>query len=1094
MTPLFRQILIANRGEIAIRIARAAADLDISSLAVFAEDDSQSLHVRKADRAVPLTGRGVKAYLDIEQIIAIAQQEGCDAVHPGYGFLSENAELSRRCREAGITFIGASPELLEQLGNKAIAREVAARSDTPMVGGINRACTLGEVQDFFAGLGDGAAVMIKALAGGGGRGMRAVTRAEDLETAYQQCQEEATIAFGSGDVYVEQLVQNARHIEVQILGDGRGGAVHAWERECTLQRRNQKLLEIAPSPSLSDAERTPIIESACRLASDVQYQGLGTFEFLLDAADHSKFYFMEINPRIQVEHTITEEITGLDLVRNQILLAAGAGLDELGLSAPPPRDGCAIQARINLETMLSDGGTRPASGVIGAYQMPGGRGIRVDDYLYGGYRVSPSYDSLGAKLIVSGADYGAALKKIYRCLQEVNIEGVASNKALLLNLVQAPSVLKNQLNTRYVEEHIATLVDNGSHNELFFRGESLASTEQAGPAIPADCNPLACPSAGTLVSLEVEPGSEVYEGQVVAYIEAMKMEFPIAADQDGVLVEFLVTEPGAVIDEGQAIAALRPGEVSVERDLDDEELDLDAIRPDLAEALERNAGVLDAARPQAIAKRHERGKRTARENVADLLDDNSFNEYGALVVAAQRKIHDEQTLREISPADGIITGIGAINGDLFPGEDARCAVLAYDYTVMVGTQGLLGHKKTDRLAQLAKQWRLPLVAFAEGGGGRPNDTDTCAANHLDVHTFSYLGELSGLVPTVGIVSGNCFAGNAAVFGVMDLTIATRDASVGMAGPAMIEGGGLGVFKASEVGPVSVQEPNGVFDIVVEDEAEAVAVAKQYLGYFQGALPEWETHDQRLLRHLVPENRMQIYDIRQVIETLADVGSVLELRRNFARNAVTALVRIEGKPYGLFANDPHHLGGAIDAAAGDKIARFIQLCDAHDLPIISLVDTPGFMVGPEAEKQATVRHISRIFVNAANITVPLFSVVLRKSYGLGAQAMAGGGFANPMLAVSWPSGEFGPMGFEGAVRLAYRRQLEAIEDPEERHNMFSELVAQMYENGKALHTAAFLEIDAVVDPLETRDWLVRARSCTPAPAPRQGKKRPCIDTW
>ena len=375
-----RRLLIANRGEIAIRVARTAADMQIGSVAVYAEDDALSLHVKQADEAVPLRGSGVKAYLDIEQLIAVARHHRCDAIHPGYGFLSENAHFSARCAEEGITFIGSSAELLEMLGDKAMARQVAEDAGTPLVQGLNKSCSLDEVTKFFDGLGDSAAVMIKALAGGGGRGMRAVTERSHLEAAYKQCREEARIAFGSGDVYVEQLVQHARHIEVQVLGDGRGNAAHAWERECTLQRRNQKILEIAPSPTLTGDARSAIIESALRLASAVRYRGLGTFEFLLDADDPTKFYFMEINPRVQVEHTITEEITGLDLIRAQIELADGKSLADIGLDRELPMNGVAIQARINLEKMLPDGTTRPASGVIEAYDKPGGHGIRIDDY------------------------------------------------------------------------------------------------------------------------------------------------------------------------------------------------------------------------------------------------------------------------------------------------------------------------------------------------------------------------------------------------------------------------------------------------------------------------------------------------------------------------------------------------------------------------------------------------------------------------------------------------------------------------------------------------------------------------------------------
>jgi len=421
-------------------------------------------------------------------------------------------------------------------------------------------------------------------------------------------------------------------------------------------------------------------------------------------------------------------------------------------------------------------------------------------------------------------------------------------------------------------------------------------------------------------------------------------------------------------------------------------------------------------------------------------------------------------------------------------------VMAYDFTVFAGTQGLTNHRKLDRMLDLAAQWRLPLVLFAEGGGGRPNDTDLNVVGGLDTPSFKNYAALSGQAPLIGIVSGRCFAGNAALLGCSDVIIATEDSNIGMGGPAMIEGGGLGSFRPEEVGPIGVQSGNGVVDIRVADEAAAVAAAKQYLGYFQGPLKDWSAADQRLLRQLVPENRRQAYEVRTVIETLADSGSVLELRREFGLGVITALVRIEGRPLGLIANNPRHLGGAIDAPASDKMARFLQLCDAFGLPVVSLCDTPGFMVGPESEKSAMVRHVSRLFVIGASLRVPFMTVVLRKGYGLGAQAMTGGHFHSPLFTIAWPTGEFGAMGLEGAVRLGLAKQLEAIKDPEARDKMFRQAVAALYERGKAISTASYLELDNVIDPADTRKWLLRGLSSVPAAEPRNGRQRSYIDPW
>jgi len=524
-------------------------------------------------------------------------------------------------------------------------------------------------------------------------------------------------------------------------------------------------------------------------------------------------------------------------------------------------------------------------------------------------------------------------------------------------------------------------------------------------------------------------------------------------------------------------------------------------RPELAELRARMNATSDAGRPDAVARRRKTGQRTVRENVDDLLDEGSFVEYGALALAAQRQRHSIDELVRLSPADGIVCGVGTVNGASFGAERARTMVLAYDYTVFAGTQGVMSHKKLDRMLALAAQWRVPVVLFAEGGGGRPNDVDVPTVAGLDTPSFLGFAALSGLVPTVGIASGRCFAGNAALLGCCDVIIATEDSNVGMGGPAMIEGGGLGSFKPEEIGPIAVQTKNGVVDVRVRDEAEAVLVAKKYLAFFQGPPAEgatWTAADQTTLRSALPERRRRAYKVRPIIETLVDEGSALELRREFGRSIVTMLVRIEGRPVGLVANDPYHLGGAVDSDAADKAARFFQLCDAFGLPIVSLCDTPGFMVGPPAEATATVRHVSRMFVAAASLSVPLFTVVLRKGYGLGAQAMSGGHFHASFFTVSWPTGEFGGMNLEGAVRLGMKKQLEAVTDPVAREEMFQGMVAMAYERGKAINMAALLEIDAVIDPAETRAWLVRGlRSAMPdahEARERRRERRRFVDTW
>ncbi|WP_330760393.1 carboxyl transferase domain-containing protein [Haloechinothrix halophila] len=597
------------------------------------------------------------------------------------------------------------------------------------------------------------------------------------------------------------------------------------------------------------------------------------------------------------------------------------------------------------------------------------------------------------------------------------------------------------------------------------------------------------PMLGTVVRVAVSDGARVRAGQQLVVLESMKMEHIVAAPHAGVVARVAVAEGETVRRDERLLDVIEAADTAEEH-TEDVAADLDTVRADLDEVRRRHAVGQDEQRPDAVAKRHDAGRRTARENIAALCDEGTFLEYGPLVVAAQRQRRSLADLIERTPADGLVGGLAGINGALVGEEAARCAVLAYDATVLAGTQGAYNHLKKDRLFDVAARRRLPVVLYAEGGGGRPGDVDIPTVSGLQVMAFHLFAKLSGQVPLVGIAAGRCFAGNAALLGCCDVVIATRDASIGMGGPAMIEGGGLGTYEPDEVGPIDVQSPNGVVDVVVSDENEATEVAKRYLSYFQGPLTEWASADQRRLRQAVPENRVRVYDVRSVVDTLADDGSVLELRGDFGEGIITALVRIEGRPYGLLANNPAHLGGAIDSEAADKASRFMQLCDAHGLPIVSLCDTPGFMVGPDAERTATVRHVSRMFVTGANLRVPLCVIVLRKAYGLGAMAMAGGSLTVPVATVSWPTGELGGMGLEGAVKLGYRRELDAVSDPDERQQLFDQMVAMAYEHGKALNAASVFEIDDVIDPADTRRWI----TTTLAEPPREPGGRPFVDTW
>ena len=1102
-----KKLLIANRGEIALRLVRAAQDQGIATVAIHARDDADSPHLRVADATFALDASGPAAYLDVDAVVAAGLATGCDAVHPGYGFLSERADFAAACAKAGLKFVGPDVSHLALFGDKSTAIELARRCGVPVMPSTRGGASLDEITAFFdEQAAQGAGIVIKAVGGGGGRGMRAIESREQLAEAYARCTSEARAAFGMEAVYGERLIARARHVEVQIAGDG-AEAIALGERDCTLQRRFQKLVEIAPSPALTPSLRARIIEAALTMARASGYRSLGTFEFLVDAggAGGLPFVFIEANPRLQVEHTITEEVTGVDLVAVQLGIAAGRTLRELGLdpALPPAARGFAIQLRINAESLDAQGMARPASGALERFDLPSGPGVRMDTHARAGYAPAPSYDTLLGKLIVStrSPDFADAVRRARRALREMDIAGIATNVALLRAVAEREDFATQDIHTRHFEAVLPELVARAAAIQAEIdarRGPSAAPAVRTVAATVVEVlddglEGVRAPMAAKVSEIGVAVGERVRSGQTVAVVEAMKMEHTLSAPCAGRVVEVRVT-PADQVAEDQVLVVIERSDTDDGPALEQAAADPRAIRPDLQRVIDRHRFTLDEARPEAVAKRHARGHRTARENIADLCDDGTFIEYGALTFAAQTRRRTVEDLIEKTPADGIITGIGTVNGEMFGPERSRCVVMSYDFMTLAGTQGMRGHDKTDRMLEVAHRHRLPTILFAEGGGGRPGDVDLPQVAGLDVTTFAAFARLSGVAPVIGIVAGRCFAGNAALLGCCDVIIATRDANIGMGGPAMIEGGGLGVYKPEDIGPSHVQHRNGVIDVLVEDEAEAVAVAKRYLAIFQGRAAQWEAPDPLMLRAVVPENRLRAYDTRAAMRGVADVDSIVELRTGFGVGIHIALARIDGRPVGMMANNPYHLGGAIDADAADKAARFMQLCDAHGLPIVSFVDTPGFMVGPDIEEKAQVRHVCRMFVAAASLRVPFFSVVLRKGYGLGAQSMTAGGFHSPTFNVSWPTGEFGGMGLEGAVRLGFSKELAAVPEGPERDALYRKLVDQQYAKGVAINMAAYLEIDAVIDPAETRRWVVAGLdSAATAPAQPAPAHR-FIDTW
>ena len=1145
-------LLVANRGEIALRIFRTARRLGLRTVAVFSEDDALSAHVEAADAAFGLRGTGVAAYLDIAALVQAAVETSCDAIHPGYGLLSERADFARACANAGLRFVGPRPDILDLFGDKARALEFAESLGVPVSPGTRTATTLEEALGLLATLGDGDLIAVKALAGGGGRGIRIASSFDELERAFERCRSEARKAFGRDEVYVERWLPRARHIEIQIVGDGSSAVALLGDRECTLQRRHQKLIEIAPAPHLDPELRAGLGDAARCMATAARFDGLGTFEFLVETAADGRpvgFVFIEANPRLQVEHTVTEEVLGLDLVELQLGIAAGRMLSdfpEVRVALERGPRGFAVQCRINAERYDHRGQPLPATGVVERFTPPLGEGVRIETAAHAGYEVSAVFDSLLAKLIVHtpAGDFVAALGNSLDALARFEITGIETNSGLLAALLSRPEVVSGQVHTGFVAEYLSkrgneaeigtaadtrpaatasvdteianstttTTTTTNSEADAPVRrtarsrrepGDAAADPEQhATPDAarePQHTTPdaagetLVCaPLRGTVVSIEVTPGESVSQGQELAILEAMKMEHVVEAMAAG-RVRHIEVVPGQPVAEGTVLLRIEPAAAGVVSDaggaaektaarasnLSASQVKVQSSsepRPDLAEVLERRSLGLDEARPEAVKRRRGRGQRTARENLDELCDPGSFIEYGPLVIAAQRRRRTLDDLVRNTPADGLVGGIATVNADQVTTERAGCVVLSYDYMVLAGTQGAQNHRKKDRLFELAERRRLPVVLFAEGGGGRPGDTDAMGVTGLDCLAFALFAGLAGKVPLIGMAAGRCFAGNAALLGCCDIVIAAEGSNIGMGGPAMIEGGGLGIVRPEEIGPLDVQLKNGVVDLPAVDEAEAVELARRALSYFQGKVESWRVAPQEDLRRLIPENRLRVYDVRAVMAILADAGSMLELRRDFGCGMVTALARVEGRPLGIVANDPAHLAGAIDGDAADKAARFLRLCNAFGLPVLFLCDTPGIMVGPEAEATGLVRRAAQLFIAAAELRVPFGTIVLRKGYGLGAQAMAGGSFKAPLFTVAWPTGEFGGMGLEGAVKLGFSKELAAVEDDGARRALFDEMVARAYQHGKAINSASHFEIDDVIDPAESRRWIRTLGTC------------------
>ncbi|MBI5277648.1 MAG: carbamoyl-phosphate synthase large subunit [Burkholderiales bacterium] len=1069
----FRKVLVANRGEVAVRIARAAAELGIASVGIHSTDDAGSVHWRRCDEAVPLPGAGAAAYLDMEAVIAAALARGCDAVHPGYGFLSENAAFARRCAEAGLAFIGPRPEVLDLLGDKAQARRLAVDCGIPVARGISRAVTLEEAGEFLASL-DGGSIMLKALAGGGGRGMRIVESAAMLAEAFASAQSEALAAFGLGELFVEELIAPARHVEVQVLGDSTGDVAHLHDRECTLQRRQQKLVEFAPSPFLDAPVRAALADAACVLARAAGVHALCTMEFLV--GPDGRFVFMEANPRLQVEHTVTEAVTGIDLVQAQFLLAAGRSLETLGLQQrdiPAPR-GLAVQLRVNMERIDAQGQALPAGGTLRAFDAPGGAGVRIDTFARAGWTPSTRFDSLLAKLVVHvpGTRVEDLLLRAGRALAEFEVEGVPTNIAFLQALLADADVAAGRVDTRFVERHGARLAEaaarqprlHGATRELAAGSED----DNGHEAAPEGAQVVASPVGGVVARFAVAAGDPVRAGQTIAVVEAMKMEHAVAAPCAGTVLS-LHAALGAPVTEGQPLLWLEPGEADDASHAEAVSQDDPIATQRLHELRERKAALLDAARPDAVARQRARGVRTARERIAQLCDAGTFVEMGGLLAP------EDGTS---APADGVVVGSARIEG-------RPVMVAAQDFTVFGGSSGLAGRNKLVRALQRARINGMPVVMLFDGGGHRIQDGQNSRHFASSTTIFQEFSYLSGWVPVVSAVLGAGFAANTNYCALSDFVVMVRGkAEMGLAGPALVKAGTGETISGQALGGAAEQvDRNGLADLAVDSEEEAFAALRRFLSFLpsnaRAARPDAQVvlepagHE---LAQLVPANTRLSYDMRQVVARIADVDSVFEIKPTHGANMVTAFARLDGRAVGFIGNQPLVMGGMIDSAAAEKGARFIAQCDAYGLPLVYLVDVPGMSIGSRAERTTLGRRSAKLLYELGHATVPRASVVLRKGYGLGYVAMCGGRGFEPDTCLAWPTAEICAMSIEGSVDVAYRKQFADAPDPAAKRR---EIIAGIRERVSAVQAAEGFGIDDVIEPGETRARLIDAFAQAPA---------------
>ena len=1130
--------LIANRGEIAIRIAKAAAGLGMESVGVYAPVDVLSLHSRCTSQARELpSGQGpVQAYLDAEALVAIALDTGCDCVHPGYGFLAENAPFAALCAAKGLTFVGPRPEALALFGDKVRARALARSLGIPVVPGSGEPLTNSEAA-VEAAEAIGYPVMLKATAGGGGRGMRTVDSADDMAAAFDRCQGEAEAAFGDPSLFVEKLVREPRHIEVQILADSQGAVIHLHERDCSVQLRNQKLIETAPAPGLDEALRQRLLGDAIKLAEGTDYLNAGTVEFLVcpEAGEH---FFIECNPRIQVEHTVTEQVTGIDLVEAQFRIAAGASLADLGLAdqgaVGTPR-GFAVQARVTVQ----------GAGTISAYKEPSGPGVRVDGAGYLGYAPPPEFDPLLAKVVGTanyGAPFTAALERTRRALAEFHIAGLPTNLSALQAILAHPDLLSGDARTTLLAKEaglVSAPSDAVRQNGALALLEQQASTLNPAPTSaasqPSQTPSLAledgqvaveCPMTGAVVEMHTVEGATVAAGDTLLVITAMKMESEVQAPCAGVVTKALALQPGDGVFAGQVLAAITA--TADQQPSSEQRPDAETWAPLMAEvdAIQRLAHerLQPGSEDPGVVRQRRRGKLTCRERIDLLLDEGSFQEVGSL--AGFPSYDEDGNISAFTPANHL-GGWGRIDG-------RPAVVCADDFTSRGGhADGAIGAKSTY-LDRLSLEMRTPSVRLLDGssGGGsvaamvpqQRREGESAAkessgaikagrprvagggGSFLPPHLGSSMyAEHLSTVPVVNVLLGSVVGIGAAKAVLGHFSVMVRDiAQLFVAGPPVVSHAmGYDITKEA-LGGWHIHCRNGSVDNLAETEEEAAALTKRFLSYLPSSVyepPPVEPPDpndppdrrEEELFTLIPRKRTTTFDMRKAIRLLTDRGSFFEIGPLWGTDQITGFARMNGHSVGVLASDSQHVnGGALTADGCSKLTRHQDLCDLFHLPILNLVDNPGFAVGLEHETAGTIRRGGEWMIASAQATVPIFTVLMRRSFGV-----AGNNFASPRsrpsMRVAWPAADVGGIPPEGGIEAAYKRQLAEADDPKA---LRDELMARIESARGPIGPLSKFQIEELIDPRDTRrmicEWVATAYRIVAQPArlkPRTLQFRP-----